>query len=138
MKISPAMQSQLLTYAAIGVGGIVVYYFLKNRIGAVVDSVNPVNPKNIFNQALVGAVGQEKVTSVFDKIFAAVDLVNPFNESDAYAKTVFTTPDINKAMTDIKKEDAPSVKKPNFKYSDVDPFTKDALNKTLPLLYPKY
>lgn len=89
----------ILVLAALGVAGI---WYLKGKVGAVANSVNPLNNENVFYKGVNGIAGENKVASVSDKIFGAVDLINPFNESDAYAKQVYGLDfDFSKWLPDV-------------------------------------
>jgi hypothetical protein len=76
----------VLVLAALGVAGV---WYLKGRVGAAANAVNPLNRENVFHKGVESVVGAENLSNASDYVFGAVDLINPFNESDDYAKKVY-------------------------------------------------
>jgi hypothetical protein len=71
-----------------GLGVLVLGYAYYKR-GQIIAAINPANPDNIVNTAVLSALGEDTYAEVGDYVFGAIDLLNPFNDSDAYARQVY-------------------------------------------------
>lgn len=123
----------ILVLAALGVAGI---WYLKSKVGAVANAVNPLNHDNVFHKGVESAVGQENLSKGSDYFFSAQDLligaVSPLHESSEYSKQVYGLDfDFSKWLPDVSTWTMPQWDISKLNPASQNNYVYEGLNKAV-------